>query len=259
MKKGRIGLVAMAAFCLPAPALAQQVVPTDPGNAQGPAPLRYFGTGGSRVQQIYSSSYFTGPQSISAISFRTYPGAGPSFFSGNTVNVSDITIQAGVTGASGNDSSGVADAVFANNLLNPQTVYSGALSLSTAATGAGPQPFDYTITFDNPFLYDPAMGSLILDFLIPTDATVSGNGFGFLTFDTVNTLDDGIYSVVDIFNGGATTGTQSTAGAITQFTSSQIAAVPEPATWAMMLFGFGAVGVSMRRRKAGATTLRQIA
>jgi hypothetical protein len=26
-------------------------------------------------------------------------------------------------------------------------------------------------------------------------------------------------------------------------------AVPEPATWAMMIFGFGAAGVSMRARK----------
>jgi hypothetical protein len=33
-------------------------------------------------------------------------------------------------------------------------------------------------------------------------------------------------------------------------------AVPEPGTWAMMLMGFGAMGVSMRRRKA---TLRQAA
>jgi hypothetical protein len=30
---------------------------------------------------------------------------------------------------------------------------------------------------------------------------------------------------------------------------SDVPAVPEPATWAMMLFGFGAVGYSMRRRK----------
>ena len=30
---------------------------------------------------------------------------------------------------------------------------------------------------------------------------------------------------------------------------SVISAVPEPATWAMMLFGFGAVGVALRRRK----------
>ena len=35
------------------------------------------------------------------------------------------------------------------------------------------------------------------------------------------------------------------------------AAVPEPATWAMMLLGFGAVGFSMRRRNQ--VMMRQIA
>jgi len=34
------------------------------------------------------------------------------------------------------------------------------------------------------------------------------------------------------------------------------AAVPEPGTWAMMLFGFGAVGYSMRRRKVSYKALR---
>ena len=38
-----------------------------------------------------------------------------------------------------------------------------------------------------------------------------------------------------------------TAGA--QITGALPAAVPEPGTWAMMLLGFGAVGVAMRRRK----------
>ena len=31
-------------------------------------------------------------------------------------------------------------------------------------------------------------------------------------------------------------------------------AFPEPATWAMMLFGFGAIGFAMRRRKQQKTT-----
>jgi hypothetical protein len=35
--------------------------------------------------------------------------------------------------------------------------------------------------------------------------------------------------------------------------------VPEPATWAMMLFGFGAMGVAMRRRKTLSGKLAQIA
>jgi serralysin len=39
---------------------------------------------------------------------------------------------------------------------------------------------------------------------------------------------------------------------------SSTAAVPEPATWAMMLLGFGAVGYSMRRRKVGYKALQAI-
>jgi len=37
------------------------------------------------------------------------------------------------------------------------------------------------------------------------------------------------------------------------------AAVPEPATWAMLLLGFGAVGFSMRRRRQAQLTFRQAA
>ena len=36
-----------------------------------------------------------------------------------------------------------------------------------------------------------------------------------------------------------------------------IAAVPEPATWGMMLLGFGAMGVSLRRRRRSLPTLAQ--
>lgn len=34
-----------------------------------------------------------------------------------------------------------------------------------------------------------------------------------------------------------------------------VAAVPEPATWAMMIFGFGLVGAAMRRRRSGTPVL----
>jgi hypothetical protein len=39
-------------------------------------------------------------------------------------------------------------------------------------------------------------------------------------------------------------------------TAAQTGAVPEPSTWAMMLFGFGAVGFAMRRRKDTHATKR---
>lgn len=42
-------------------------------------------------------------------------------------------------------------------------------------------------------------------------------------------------------------------------TPGQQGAVPEPATWAMMLLGFGAVGFAMRRRKQTELTFRRVA
>lgn len=40
------------------------------------------------------------------------------------------------------------------------------------------------------------------------------------------------------------------------FASSAVAAVPEPATWAMMLMGFGAMGFALRRRKRTSNILQ---
>jgi hypothetical protein len=36
-------------------------------------------------------------------------------------------------------------------------------------------------------------------------------------------------------------------------------AVPEPSTWAMMLLGFGAMGMAMRRRRRSGTRMLQMA
>ena len=97
-------------------------------------------------------------------------------------------------------------------------MFSGPLSLSTAFTPAGGNTlaFDYTIRLQQPFLFDPSRGNLLLDVLIPSNAGVTTNGlFGFVTFDTVNTLNDGIFGVVSNSNGGATTGVLSTAGPVT--------------------------------------------
>jgi hypothetical protein len=54
------------------------------------------------------------------------------------------------------------------------------------------------------------------------------------------TLGDGTYTLTIM---GDNTGPGSLGGTVT------INAVPEPAAWAMMLIGFGAIGASMRRRK----------
>ena len=243
--------VVAVACAVATPAFADITTPAGAGNAQGPAPIRYYGTGGSETQQIYSSTFFSSPALISAISFRAYPGAAPSGFSSNSVTISNAMVRLATTGISANEASGLQPSTnFAANLGAAfTTVYSGSLTLTTAATGSGPQPFDYTINFMTPFVYDPTAGNLLLDVLIPSTATVSGTGFGFLTFDNVNTLNDGVRSIVNV-NAAAGTGTLDTSAAITRFQTSAVAgAVPEPATWAMLLVGFGMAGASLRRRK----------
>jgi hypothetical protein len=51
--------------------------------------------------------------------------------------------------------------------------------------------------------------------------------------------------------------TRSTAGTSTGDLNLQIAAVPEPGTWGMMLLGFGGIRFAMRRRRC--PVLAQIA
>jgi hypothetical protein len=244
-------LATIASLVFASPALATTLIVPGPatGNAQAPTPFNYYGSSGSRVQQIYASKLFPGAELINGFSFRAYPGAAPSSFFGNSVDISDVVIKLSTTAAGADESGSLPSATFADNLeSDATTVFSGALDLATAATGTGPQPFDYTDSFSQPFLYNPADGNLLLDVAIPSGATVSGAGFGFLTFDTVNTIDDGIYSVVNISDSGAASGTLSTAGAITAFSVS--AAVPEPSTWLMMVAGFGILGAAMGKRRS---------
>ena len=234
------------------PALATTVIaPGGAGTAQGPAPLRFYGSGGSRVQQIYDASFFAGPSSITSISFRAFPGAGPSGFFSNSVTVSDSLVRLSTSPVSANELSGLQPSAMFNANLGADltTVFSGGFTLTTAATGTGPQPFDYTLNFTKAFQYNPAAGNLILDLMIPVGATVGGGGFGFLTFDNANTLNDGVRSVVDVNNGGATSGFLDTSAAISAFEVTTAGAIPEPATWSLMIGGFGLAGAALRARR----------
>ena len=74
-----------------------------------------------------------------------------------------------------------------------------------------------------------------------------------LGFDISGTTGAGFFSVnnnfysVNLATGGSTLiGALGTQG----ITGITIAAVPEPGTWAMMLIGFGAIGMAVRRRRA---------
>jgi hypothetical protein len=81
-----------------------------------------------------------------------------------------------------------------------------------------------------------------------TEITGTGNS---LTLDTGTLMAGATYRFLYTFGAGDGGGTVSGNASFVQ-------AVPEPATWAMMLVGFGGIGVAMRRRRRG-IALAQIA
>jgi hypothetical protein len=58
------------------------------------------------------------------------------------------------------------------------------------------------------------------------------------------------YKLQDITSGVFTHNAEATFGNITSYQIADAGAVPEPASWAMLIAGFGLVGVKLRRRRA---------
>lgn len=245
-----IRMVALAAILLTSPAFGADVVTVTPANppsveAQGPAPFTYRGTTGSRTQQVYASSFFATAQNITSLAFRSTPG----FLNGADYANVGITLS---TTSFGDETGTPLSAIFADNVgADAVSVYQGAISFAAPATGG----FEYVVNFMTPFLYDPAKGNLLLDVLLPNGTMVSGSSFFLASYDTANDFNDGVYSVNSVFDGSATSGIANTAAAITQFTGTSVASVPEPTTWSMMLIGFGIMGVAVRYRRRSTKTV----
>ncbi len=175
-----------------------------------------------RYQQVYAASQFGGGGLITQIIFRPDAFAGQAF----TSTLPDIQIDLSTTSAADDGLS----STYADNVGADDTVVfvRGALTLSSAFTGPpdGPKDFDIIITLTTPFLYNPALGNLLLD--------VRNFGGGSTTsFDAVFTTGDGVSRVYnqDVNSG---TGSTDTLGLVTGFII-----VPEPGTAALLLAGGG--------------------
>jgi hypothetical protein len=195
-----------------------------------------------RSQELLGSGQFAsvgGPLLIHQLSLRTYPGTGPLDLS---VSLLNLYLSTSPKFPNGN-ASGLMSVTFADNIGPDNTlVYSGPVTFtSPGCAGPGVCPFDLNILFTVPFLYNPAQGRLLLDFHLTGFTTVMG------TLDAVSFSSPG-GSVASV-NGqlDAAVGAFNFSGDIVQL---GFTAVPEPASWVLLLTGALALAVIVPRRSA---------
>ena len=178
---------------------------------------------------------------ITAIGFRINVN---SLAPVSALNYSNYQISlGGSTQAVGNLTTNFA----ANQAAGTAVVRTGALTIPVgslvsqpfqASPTPTPNPF-YTINFTTPFTYTG--GNLLLTLSYVTSNTVT------TTLDGTPYSAGGVDSASNINPLG--TYTQLYSLPVVQFTTqAATAGVPEPATWAMMMLGFGGMGYAMRRR-----------
>jgi hypothetical protein len=220
------------------------------GNGQTARPFEVDGTPGSRYQQVYGADQFGGFTSLESITGLAFRAKQPLFV-GNTVTVSNVTIRLSTTGrlATIDDANGISGDLNSNVGADVQTVYSGPLTLTT--TTIGTVDSYYAFNLQTPFTYAKNAGNLLLDVIVPADATIVGSGgFGtsFSQFDTVTgdalgaNSNDGVASAATA-GPNDPIGANSTTGLVTRFTSMTV--IPEPTSLAAA--GLGAMLLRRRR------------
>ena len=129
--------------------------------------------------------------------------------------------------------------------LDPSVNGNYAYSLSFDLTGFNPD----TASFAGRFLVDNKVSSIILN----GNTIFNGLAGGFTGADWVNfSANSGFVNGTNVLQINAVNLAQQSgnpAGLRVEFTESAVAAVPEPATWALMIAGFGMTGFAMRRRR----------
>ena len=152
-----------------------------------------------------------------------------------------LTAGNGGTVTVSNPDANDANIAFGNNTTPTGTVTGSGFSFSNSLTGV------YNITIS-----DSSLPSLTLSNVMFAGQSVSSidGGATFTLFGVTLGAGGSPYGVS--FDTTNSSGVTQTFNGNIHFT-----AVPEPATWAMMLLGFGAIGFSMRSRRR--TTLAQAA
>jgi len=214
-----------ASLALSAPAFASTIV-----NYGSPNPTAINDTTPSStptIQTVYSRSLFgSSPVLISAIDFFL---ASTSYANAQTYTITLSTSARAV---------GSLSSTFSDNLGADAAVF------YTGVPGNPAYPGTWVSFTGTDFLYDPSLGDLLVQITHPTSDDRLYSSYDGATADAQR-----VYT----FNDGATTGTVSNPGyaMAARFTlnAASVAAVPEASTWAMMILGFGVIGLRIRRRR----------
>lgn len=141
-----------------------------------------------------------------------------------------------------------AGATVANNMLNPQQVRAGSLTINVGSfsdTGAGPNPFGPLIVFDTPYIYQGVDLVLLISHSTATgtgfsvDASNAGFGYG---------TSGSLYAQRTSSSYNATSVSTTSAAPVIQLEFNVApASVPEPDMLA--LFALGGIPLAMIRRR----------
>ena len=184
--------------------------------------------------------------------FSRYGSRGPIQIGGlNLVN--QVITSAVITYQAGQS---ISQNIFSLNSSDPGTfTYSGKSGFEIFGAGL-PVPASVAVSFSGaaPCVNGSCSASNAIsgDYIIPQGDLASFAGSGNMFIAALS----GITGSVSVSGGVLLQGRETSsyaAGKIT-YLIADVAAVPEPASWAMMIFGMGMVGGAMRRRKSKVTT-----
>ncbi|MFN3371604.1 MAG: PEPxxWA-CTERM sorting domain-containing protein [Sphingomonadaceae bacterium] len=227
----KLGLILATGIALiAAPAAASFTIGTKTGANCYPFGCSDGNAPGDRYQQAYNAAAFSGgPVLLTSMSFEMVLAmTSPPDLKSGTFQLSLSTW----TGAMGT----LDETDFDGNLgADNMVVWTGPLSSAFDGT-----KLSFSIA---PFLYDPSMGNLLLDVSV-----TGGASLDYFTFFAADYLEDGTFNRISNYELNQTNRLW---GLVTTFNGGAV--VPEPATWGMLIVGFGIVGSMARRRRLSAT------
>ncbi len=163
------------------------VLPNAQATAAGNQPV-HQGSKATRVQEVIGGgqfAQFNGPVTITGIHFRSAPGTGPVNVSTNSYRITLSTTQAYPNTKNGHT---LPSLTYASNVGPDATVvYNAATTGSSPGCNApGPCPFDLSIPFSMPFVFNPLNGRLLVDVSAAPTGTPQGSLDGVIFPDNIN-------------------------------------------------------------------------